>query len=181
MLTLNSTTSPGFDDPLEMLHACHGKILQQCNTLKKLEAHLVKQGCDEAAQQAAHGILRYFDTAGRLHHQDEELDLFPSLRINATTSKMQIDRLLDRLISEHLRMMSAWESIRVTLLHLADGEYLPLPNSLIEEFINSHVSHIALEEAELLPLAAATLSTKQIEILGHSMAKRRITTNRTVK
>jgi len=28
---------------------------------------------------AAQGILRYFDTAGQLHHQDEEQDLFPAL------------------------------------------------------------------------------------------------------
>ena len=28
--------APGFDNPLEMLEACHGRIQSQCATLKKL-------------------------------------------------------------------------------------------------------------------------------------------------
>ncbi len=56
--------APSFDHPLEMLHACHDKILRQCDTLKKLAAHLPGNGCDQQARQAAQGILRYFDSAG---------------------------------------------------------------------------------------------------------------------
>ncbi|MFZ2542210.1 MAG: hypothetical protein WAW75_10645 [Gallionella sp.] len=37
----------GFDNPLEMLHACHGKILRQCITLEKLATHLTRNGCDQ--------------------------------------------------------------------------------------------------------------------------------------
>ncbi len=40
--------------------------------LQKLAAHLPVHGCDQQVQQAAQGILRYFDTAGQFHHQDEE-------------------------------------------------------------------------------------------------------------
>ncbi|HEX5338277.1 MAG TPA: hemerythrin domain-containing protein, partial [Gallionella sp.] len=73
MISLTSTpAAPSFDHPLGMLHACHGKILRQCDTLTKLAAHLSRNGCDEQARQAAQGILRYFDTAGQFHHQDEE-------------------------------------------------------------------------------------------------------------
>lgn len=30
-------------------------------------------------RRAAHAVMRYFDSAARHHHEDEELDLFPAL------------------------------------------------------------------------------------------------------
>jgi len=66
-----------YDNPLALLHACHGKILAQCVTLQKLSSHLNSNGCDLQAQQAAQKILHYFDTSGQFHHQDEEENLFP--------------------------------------------------------------------------------------------------------
>lgn len=35
--------------------------------------------CDVQAQAAAAQILRYFNVAAPLHHQDEDEDLFPAL------------------------------------------------------------------------------------------------------
>src|SRR5665811_554026 len=104
----SSESAPSFDDPLEMLRACHGKILRQCDTLQKLAAHLTSRGCDTQVQQAAQGILRYFDTAGQFHHQDEEQDLFPALRASAGVDTA----LLERLLSEHIVMLSAWDALR---------------------------------------------------------------------
>ena len=173
ILLASGAAAPSFDHPLEMLHACHGKILRQCDTLKKLAAHLAEQGCDEAAQQAAQGILRYFDSAGRFHHQDEELDLFPALRTCANADKAQLNALLERLLSEHTVMMSAWSELRVVLLKIADGVNAPLAETLVEGFISSHTAHIAIEETELLPLAAHLLNTQQLMQLGSSMAERR--------
>ena len=37
--------APGFDEPLEMLHACHGRIQAQLATLEKLVPHLAREGC----------------------------------------------------------------------------------------------------------------------------------------
>ena len=174
MISLASgAAAPSFDHPLEMLHACHGKILRQCDTLKKLADHLVEQGCDEAAQQAAQGILRYFDSAGRFHHQDEELDLFPALRTSANADKAELNALIERLLSEHVIMMSAWNELRVVLLKLAGGVNAPLPKTLVKKFTGSHTAHIAVEETELLPLAAHLLNAQQVVLLGNSMAKRR--------
>src|SRR3989338_8046760 len=67
--------APSFDHPLEMLHVCHGKIQRQLSTLQKLVTYLPAHGCDQQVQQAAQGILRYSDTAGQFHHQDEEENL----------------------------------------------------------------------------------------------------------
>lgn len=49
-----------FDRPLQLLHACHGKLMHQCGTMRNLCTHLSQHGCDGQAQQAAQAILRYF-------------------------------------------------------------------------------------------------------------------------
>lgn len=165
--------APSFDNPLEMLHACHGKIMMQCGTLRNLTAHLASKGCDQQAQQAAQGILRYFDTAGQFHHQDEEDDLFPVLRALAGSGKAQIETLVERLLAEHIVMFAAWDEVRAILLQIAAGVNTPLPEALTEKLIGSYVAHIGGEEKELLPLAAHLLSPEQIMQLGKSMAKRR--------
>ena len=174
MISLASNqAAPSFDHPLEMLHACHGKILRQCDTLKKLSTHLLEKGCDQQAKQAAQGILRYFDSAGQFHHQDEEQDVFPALRLSASSDHAQLDALLERLLSEHVVMLAAWDTLRPVLLQLADGMNTLLPETLTGKFISSYTAHIAVEEAELLPLATRLLSPQQTMRIGKSMAERR--------
>lgn len=169
MISLNAgATAPTFDEPLEMLHACHGKILKQCDTLEKLSAHLHDHGCDTQARQAAQGILRYFDTAGQLHHQDEEENLFPALRSAADTAQ-----LLQRLLGEHVVMLAAWAELRAVLQQLAEGVNVPLSAALTERFTRSYREHIAVEETELLPLAARLLNSEQLRLIGMRMAARR--------
>lgn len=165
--------SASFNNPLAMLHACHGKILAQCVTLQKLSGHLDSNGCDLQAQQAAQNILRYFDTSGQFHHQDEEENLFPTLRLCAGADKHSVDNLLDRLLSDHIVMAAAWSELRDVLLLLAKGENEPLDDALLQKFITSYTEHIAVEERDLLPLAARLLSPQQTVQIGRHMAERR--------
>ena len=69
----------GFEVPLEMLSACHGRVERQCQTLQRLVPHLTANGPDQAAREAAKSILLYFDTSAKHHHADEAEDLFPAL------------------------------------------------------------------------------------------------------
>lgn len=165
--------APSFDSPLEMLHACHGKILRQCDTLKKLATHLTRNGCDQQAQQAAQGILRYFDTAGQFHHQDEEKDVFPALRVSADSDKAHLESLLERLLQEHTGMLAAWDALRPVLLQLSQGIQAPLAPALTENFVNRYTRHIVFEENELLPLATQLLDSHQQMKIGKRMAERR--------
>lgn len=160
--------SVSFDQPTEMLHACHGKILQQCATLEKLATHLSIYGCDVQAQQAAQRILRYFDTAGQFHHLDEENDLFPVLRLAGKDHAL--NKLLDDLLAQHLVMLAAWEVVREVLLQLVSGKNVVLMTSV---FTACHRDHIAREEFELLPLATRWLTIEQQQQIGQRMAARR--------
>jgi len=166
-------TAPSFDHPLEMLHACHGKIQQQLDTLQKLAAHLPVHGCDQQVQQAAQGILRYFDTAGQFHHQDEEENLFPTLLALSTPEKARVKALVERLLAQHTVMFAAWSDVRAVLVKLAEGINMPLPEALVERLVGSYTPHIDLEETELLTLSARLLGPQQIMEMGKSMAERR--------
>lgn len=174
MIGLDSIAgAPTFDHPLEMLLACHGKILRQCDTLKKLTTHLKTYGCDAQARQAALGILRYFDTAGKFHHQDEEENLFPALRASADADQEQLDAMLQRLLKEHVVMLSAWDELRAVLLQIAEGTNARLDDGLAARFINAYTVHIAVENSELIPLAARLLTPEQLRQIGMRMAERR--------
>jgi hemerythrin-like domain-containing protein len=164
--------APTFDSPLAMLHACHGRIEAQCTTLAKLQEYLPLHGCDMQAQQAIRAVLRYFDTAGQHHHQDEEQDLFPLLRVSGSPEAIV---LTDRLLDEHRAMETAWHNLRPCLLELAEGTSSTLPSDLVDPFNTAYARHIQLENGELLPLTQRLLTPEQLHALGKSMASRRNT------
>src|ERR1051325_6410992 len=62
---------PSFDQPLEMLAACHERIEEKLAALEQLVRHLETHGCDADARAGAQAVLRYFDTSGVYHHQEE--------------------------------------------------------------------------------------------------------------
>ncbi|MDP2806377.1 MAG: hemerythrin domain-containing protein [Gallionellaceae bacterium] len=168
---IGSAPAPSFDAPLEMLLACHGRIQAQCATLKKIMLHLPRQGCDTQAQQAATNIVRYFDTAGVYHHQDEEKDLFPLLLATNTT---EANILIYRLLDEHQVMEAAWQTLRPFLNEVIEGKVIAFNNLAADHFIAVYDRHIAVENAQLLPLAKQLLTAEQLAQLGHNMAARRM-------
>ena len=166
----NETTAPTFNAPLEMLHACHDRIMDQCATLQKLMQHLPAQGCDTQAQQAAQAILRYFDTAGKFHHQDEEVDLFPLLQ---ATHNAEADELIKRLLDEHQAMDALWLVLRGQLQTIAAGNSATLERNVVTDFSLAYGRHVMLENMKLLPLAAKLLNQQQLNNIGKKMADRR--------
>ena len=166
----DNTPAPTFDSPLDMLHACHDRIMDQCSTLQKLMQYLPMHGCDTQAQQAAQAILRYFDTAGQHHHQDEEVDLFPLLR---TTNNADADELMDQLLGEHQAMDALWANLRSQLQTVAEGKSAELERKVVADFSLAYGRHVMLENMKLLPLAERLLKDEQLHDIGKKMAARR--------
>ena len=164
------TTAADFDHPLEMLAACHDRIEERCDVLQRLIDHLEKSGADGEAQQAATNVIRYFDTAGENHHEDEEDDLFPRL---LARDREAAEALVTRLLSEHRDMRAAWANLRTTLSRVAAGESVLLDGGEVERFRTLYRRHIDLEERELLPLAERLLDADALAATGEAMARRR--------
>ena len=171
MIDLNKNkNAASFESPLDMLHACHERIMDQCATLQKLMQHLPMHGCDAQAQQAAQGIMRYFDTAGKFHHQDEEVDLFPLLK---SAHSKEAEDLALRLEDEHLYLDEIWLALRAKLEEISQGKLASLDHKMIGDFSLAYGRHIMLENTRLLPLALKLLNETQLQQMGKNMAARR--------
>ena len=165
--------APSFDEPIEMLRACHERIRAQCATLEKLAAYLPSHGADEQAQQAAANIMRYFDVAGPHHHADEEQDLFPMLIEVARTQRSMATEWIATLLDEHGTLEAEWARLREVLADIAGGHARPLERLRVAGFVYAYRSHIAREEALVFPFAEACLSAQQLAQLSAAMVARR--------
>ena len=79
-IQLHRTPSAGFDQPFEMLSACHERVQRSLALLQRLQDHLASHGADPQARDAARDVMRYFDIAAPAHHEDEERHVLPVLR-----------------------------------------------------------------------------------------------------
>ncbi|AVZ79722.1 hemerythrin domain-containing protein [Zoogloeaceae bacteirum Par-f-2] len=166
--------APGFETPLEMLEACHGRLQGQLETLARLAAWLPAHGADDQAQQAASAVMRYFDLAAANHHMDEEDDLFPVLLARVDASRRaQLQALIDWILADHRRMFAAWALMRERLAAIAEGKAAELAEEQVEAFANRYRQHIAREESELLPYARELLTGEDIAALSKTMVARR--------
>jgi hemerythrin-like domain-containing protein len=175
-ITLPGHSAPtvGFEVPLEMLAACHGRVQHQCETLQRLLAHLKDHGADRPAQEAARAVMRYFDSAARHHHEDEEQDLFPALLESmAGSDAVCLRKLTAALCDDHRALERCWAGLRKQLRQVADGQAAALGEAGVASFVRLYEQHIATEEAELLPMAARLLSETELDRIGLAMRVRR--------
>jgi hemerythrin-like domain-containing protein len=165
---------PDFSQPLDALKGCHNRTRAQCDMLRELAKHLPSHGCDAWAQQAASNILRYFDGAGRHHEEDEEHDLFPRMIAAAAGQAAErIALLTARLEREHREMAEMWLALRDSLECVAYGENTPLGELEVNRFCALYAAHMTLEDADVIPLAAAVLDDDALAAIGQAMAARR--------
>ena len=167
---------PTFDEPLEILEACHEKIEAQLCTLEKLVAHVAARGADEAASEAARQVMRYFDTAGEAHNRDEDEDLFPLLRLAlARDERSEVGATLYELEREHQNMDRLYGELRARLDALAKRGSDPhaLDAELVARFAWIYRRHIRLESSVVLPYAREVLDAGQRALIGERMTARR--------
>ncbi|MCK9283396.1 MAG: hemerythrin domain-containing protein [Rhodocyclaceae bacterium] len=162
--------APGLDEPLEILEACHGRIESQLATLERLLEHVPRHGSDVQAQQAASAVIRYFDSAGRHHHEDEEMDLFPRLRRRLAEN---VDNMLAVLLAEHAQMERTWPLLRSILAEIAVGQSGHLDPDKVHAYTALYRRHIERENRELFPLAKKAFDAGDIAELSAAMTTRR--------
>lgn len=171
--SLVATPASGFDEPFEMLEACHERIQRMLALLARLRAHLPAHGADTQAQQAARDILRYFDQAAPLHHQDEETHVFPPLLAAADA---RVAEVVHRLQQDHREMDARWQDARGVLLRIADGSLAalaPADATALDAFAGLYDAHLRAEEEIAYPAAQSLLDAPTLQAMGEEMARRR--------
>ncbi|QNA90557.1 pyridoxamine 5'-phosphate oxidase [Massilia sp. Dwa41.01b] len=167
-------SAPGFDQPIAVLKHCHGRIRKQLTTLERLLSHLPEHGADEQARQAAAAVLKYFEKAAHLHHDDEEQDLIPMLRAVAQgEDAATLQALAPVILQDHKDMDALWQDLHEQLTGVADGSASTLSASSVQRFAQRYTAHMEREESTMAPMAMRLFSREQMRQLGDAMQRRR--------
>lgn len=156
-----------------MLEACHERVQRTLALLGRLRTHVQHQGCDESARQAARDVLRYFDIAAPLHHEDEERHVFPPLLAQGPA---EVAALVRRLLQDHQDMVADWAAARLPLQALADGQastFSADDEAALERFAVRYARHIADEEGVAYPAVQGLLPAGALAPMGREMSARR--------
>ncbi|MDT9000369.1 hemerythrin domain-containing protein [Paucibacter sp. APW11] len=166
-----------YEAPFSLLSACHDKVNDSLALLQRLLQHLREQGLDREARDAAQQVLRYFDIAAPLHHEDEELHVFPAID---ALGDLTLGKACQRLRDEHQRLIAQWEVLRAQLFQvgrLADGDVPPVLLDLLgraaETFVKTHEQHLKTEDELIFPCAQSLLSPEAEAAMGQEMSARR--------
>ncbi len=166
--------SAGFEAPFDMLEACHERVHRMVALLQRLQKHVELQGCDAQAKQAAVDVMRYFDIAAPLHHQDEELHVFPVLMQQHDTV---LHRTVQSLMDQHRSMERAWTAMRSVLQELSHGDsnqpFAALREEDVSMFAALYVQHIAIEELVAYPAARTKMTLQSMRAASEDMMCRR--------
>ncbi|HEV6965205.1 MULTISPECIES: hemerythrin domain-containing protein [Roseateles] len=166
-LTLHAGPAVGFDQPFEMLAACHERVRRSLDLLLRLQAHVSRHGVDAQARDAAADVLRYFDLAGPAHHEDEERHVLPRLRATGR------GELADRLSADHAEMGRQWAALRTALECIARGDAVDLDAHACAAYAALYAGHMAVEETQAFAHAASQLDETARAAMGAEMAARR--------
>lgn len=173
LASLTAAAAAGFEQPFEMLQACHERITRTLALLARLRAHLRRHGADTQAQQAARDVLRYFDRAAPEHHRDEELHVFPPVLAQGDAAQ---HALVARLLRDHRDMEARWAKAREVLAWTTDGSLQrlePAHEAALDAFAALYAAHLAAEEDLAYPAARALLDAPALRAMGDEMRARR--------
>jgi hemerythrin-like domain-containing protein len=168
------TPAVGFEQPFEMLMACHDRVRRSLTLLERLTTHVGTRGHDEHSRSAAADVLRYFELAAPLHHQDEELHVFPAL---SGLGAEGLCETVEGLLSDHRRMENLWISLAVLLRDwLRPDAALPADDialDRLQEFTGLYKAHLRTEEGIVFPAARARMDTHALMRMSADMQRRR--------
>lgn len=177
-ITLPGHRAPaaGFEAPFEMLGACHERVERMLGLLAKLQQHVLLRGWDESVASAARDVMRYFDQAAPLHHEDEERHVFPPLLAGNDAALRLIVQSLQQ---DHRDMEAAWAAAREVLASVAQApppgwaHFSPGETATLTDFTRLYNRHLREEDGLVYPASRASLSPEALEAMSADMMRRR--------
>lgn len=177
-ITIGSRLESNYANPLGMLGDCHRRIERFLDILLTVTKEAQGGALSEEYRNALATALRYFREGAPRHTRDEEESLFPRLRKSQAIEARKAMSLLDDLHRDHSvadaghlkveEMGNRW----LANGHLSPHDAQALTEAL--EFLRTlYQQHIALEDAEVFPLAGRLLQPDELRAIAHEMAARR--------
>lgn len=177
-IVIGAKPESSFADPIGLLTDCHRRIERFLAVLVQVSAQAGGGQLASDQRTALKTALRYFREAAPKHTADEEESLFPRLR---ALDRPELHTMLER-VEELERDHKAAEKSHAEVdqlghVWLAGGTLLQTQvarfSELVTELTELYRAHIAVEEHEVFPAAAAVLDRTQCETVGSEMAARR--------
>lgn len=119
-------------------------------------------------------VLSFLGEELTMHLEDEEAGLFPMMS-ERCDAEDEIDRVIERLRTDHAKMASAVSQVKKSLENLLSGG-APLSGdqrAMLIEFANNSRRHLIVENAIILPIARARLGASDLDSLRLGMLRRR--------
>lgn len=177
---INAKPLAGFDQPIEMLMDCHRRIEHFLAVLQRVAVHAGQRPPDAEARRAVRSAEEYFERAAPKHTADEEESLFPRL-LQSPSPPSEVLRVMTDLEHDHReaerlheRVKQAMDSWLASERRLSHDTAAALGSDL-DALSTLYARHIAAEEQQLFPAAAATLNADQLRSVGEEMRRRRQT------
>ena len=177
-IVIGAKRESDFTDPLGLLGDCHRRIEMFLNVLVRVAEQERGNALNEEQHGALETALRYFREAAPKHTADEEESLFPRLRRSESADVQALLARVESLEEEHIcadRNHAEIDTLGRLWLH--EGTLAPEQASrlltLLLQLRDLYRHHIAIEDNEVFPAAAAALSTTDRQAIGSEMASRR--------
>jgi hemerythrin-like domain-containing protein len=167
-----------FADPIGLLGDCHRRIERFLSVLVQVATEAHGGSLSDDQRSAWNTALRYFREAAPKHTADEEESLFPRLRGIDRPEVQAVLARVDTLEEQHVCAGKAHDEVdRLGRLWLDDGglslEQTSRLSTVLAQLSELYGRHIAMEDGEVFPLAAAVLSAPERKAIGAEMASRR--------
>jgi hemerythrin-like domain-containing protein len=177
-IVIGAKRESDFTDPIGMLGDCHRRIEMFLNVLVSVAEQAQGEALAEEQRDALETALRYFREAAPKHTADEEESLFPRLRRIESADVRALMARIESLEEEHACAdRSHGEVDSLGRMWLKDGTLPPAQASrLLTQLVqlrDLYRHHIATEDNEVFPAAAAALSATDCKAIGSEMTSRR--------
>lgn len=171
-----SLTDSFADEAIASFSRSHVHIVENMNRLQVLPQQLAARGLDAGVRATAAEVYRFFNDAVLEHHDEEERELFPSLKHSAAPGDEAglVQSLVTRLEREHRELEALWDKLEPALRRLGRGKAAELDASGVEQLVSAYIAHARFEEAAVLPLADRILKSGDRAALALGLAMRRL-------
>jgi hemerythrin-like domain-containing protein len=154
------------DRPLDHLLACHRRIEAKLEVLERAGAALESQPTE--ARDAIQSVLKFFESNGVLHTQDEEQSVFPRLLAHLSPEERAYIE-----APEHTHRDA--DALHEELDEMVKSGTIPPEQfrHLVTRLKEIYREHIASEDRDLIALGARILSEDELAAIAKEMKIRR--------
>lgn len=161
------------DRPLDHLVACHRRIEDRLATLERVIPHWKSRKGE--ALNAVRNSLRFFDTNGAWHTEDEEQSIFPRFAGKITAEEQAY---LDELARQHDEAEEAYATVKAIAARIEASEGVTAETAAEYERAVARLgmlyrAHIASEDSRLVAIGTRVLDQDTLAEISKEMKRRR--------